>query len=173
VHRNAIARTRGSCSRSRIFNGAVATVIVDDDDREFAWILLPSERIDTHRNYFSFIACRNNRDHMRPRRGLGMGRNVVVKIAQPPEPAARRDEIDPDAKDENAERVCERQPANQARSSARIGSFRRRFPVVAKIALQIAGAITGTVGSPMPVGASVLCTIWTSIGGASFMRIMR
>ena len=65
----------------------------------------------------------------------------------------------------------------QARSSALIG--RRRiltsffdFRVALKIALHSAGAITGTVGSPMPVGFSSLATRCTSIGGASFIRII-
>ena len=62
--------------------------------------------------------------------------------------------------------------ACQVRSSAWMGRRRRRLPVAAKMALQIAGAITGTVGSPMPVGFSVLATMWTSTGGASFIRIM-
>lgn len=34
----------------------------------------------------------------------------------------------------------------------RIGNSRMRLPVAAKIALQIAGAIGGTPGSPTPVG---------------------
>jgi len=46
-----------------------------------------------------------------------------------------------------------------ARSSLRMGKRRRRLPVALKMALQIAGATTGTVGSPIPVGASVLGTM--------------
>jgi hypothetical protein len=60
----------------------------------------------------------------------------------------------------------------QARSRERIGRRRRRLPVALKMALQMAGAITATMGSPMPEGASVLGTICTSISGASFMRII-
>jgi hypothetical protein len=38
------------------------------------------------------------------------------------------------------------------------GSFRRRLPVAAKIALVTAGAIVAVPGSPIPPGASVLDT---------------
>jgi hypothetical protein len=54
----------------------------------------------------------------------------------------------------------------------RIGSSRIRFPVAAKIALQIAGAIGGTPGSPTPVGGfssiPIRCTRVST--GASLMR---
>lgn len=39
------------------------------------------------------------------------------------------------------------------------GRERRRRPVAAKTALEMAGAITGTPGSPMPVGATVDATM--------------
>jgi uncharacterized protein len=39
------------------------------------------------------------------------------------------------------------------------GSTRMRFPVAAKIALQIAGAIGGTPGSPTPPGGASLSTM--------------
>ncbi len=57
-----------------------------------------------------------------------------------------------------------------ARSSARIGSRRIRFPAAAKIALHTAGAAGGTPGSPTPPGASWLSTIETSTAGISRMR---
>lgn len=52
-----------------------------------------------------------------------------------------------------------------------IGSSRTLVPVAAKIALQIAGAITGTPGSPTPAGAASLGTMCTwVIRGASGIR---
>jgi hypothetical protein len=51
-----------------------------------------------------------------------------------------------------------------------IGSFRKRLPVAAKIALVTAGAMAEVPGSPIPPGGSTLWTMWTSIAGASFMR---
>ena len=50
------------------------------------------------------------------------------------------------------------------------GSFRRRLPVAAKIALVTAGTMADVPASPMPPGGSELCTMWTSTAGASFMR---
>jgi hypothetical protein len=50
------------------------------------------------------------------------------------------------------------------------GSFRRRLPVAAKIALATAGAIAAVPGSPIPPGACVLETRCTSMTGASLMR---
>lgn len=50
------------------------------------------------------------------------------------------------------------------------GRLRYRFPVSLAKALATAGEITGTGGSPHPVGASVLGTMWTSAAtGASTM----
>jgi hypothetical protein len=46
----------------------------------------------------------------------------------------------------------------QAKSSLRIGKRRRRLPVAMKTALQMAGTTTGSPGSPMPVGSSLLGT---------------
>jgi hypothetical protein len=51
------------------------------------------------------------------------------------------------------------QPAFNCAGS--IGSARMRLPVAAKIALQIAGAIAGTPGSPTPPGGAWLSTMWT------------
>jgi hypothetical protein len=52
-----------------------------------------------------------------------------------------------------------------------IGKSRMRLPVAAKIALQIAGGIGGTPGSPTPAGGASLCTRWTRVSiGASFIR---
>ena len=56
------------------------------------------------------------------------------------------------------------------RSSGRIGSRRRRWPVTAKIALATAGATGGTPGSPTPPILSVVSTMWTSTAGISFIR---
>ncbi len=50
------------------------------------------------------------------------------------------------------------------------GSDRSRFPVAAKMALEIAGATAGTPGSPTPVGASAEPTMCTSTFGMSLMR---
>src|SRR5712692_9570654 len=58
-----------------------------------------------------------------------------------------------------------------AKSALRMGSFRRRLPVAAKIALATAGAIAGVLASPIPPGASVLATMYVSISGISSMRI--
>ena len=56
------------------------------------------------------------------------------------------------------------------RHSETIGSDRYRFPVKRNRALATAGAMTGTGGSPQPVGASVLGTMCAStVTGASFM----
>src|ERR1700704_2793403 len=51
-----------------------------------------------------------------------------------------------------------------------IGSFRKRLPVAAKIALVTAGGIAEVPHSPIPPGGSELWTIWTSMAGTSFMR---
>src|SRR5581483_7760327 len=52
-----------------------------------------------------------------------------------------------------------------------IGNSRMRFPVAAKIALQIAGAIGGTPGSPTPAGSAPFCTRVTCTSrGASLIR---
>ena len=51
-----------------------------------------------------------------------------------------------------------------------IGSFRKRLPVAAKIALVTAGTMAEVPGSPIPPGGSKLWTMWTSMAGASFMR---
>jgi hypothetical protein len=46
-----------------------------------------------------------------------------------------------------------------------IGSFRKRLPVAAKIALVTAGTIAEVPGSPIPPGGSELWTMWTSMRG--------
>ena len=52
-----------------------------------------------------------------------------------------------------------------------IGSSRMRLPVAAKTALQIAGAMGGTPGSPTPAGAASLATTCTWVStGAWLMR---
>ena len=51
-----------------------------------------------------------------------------------------------------------------------IGSFRKRLPVAAKIALVTAGTMAEVPASPIPPGGSKLWTMWTSMAGASFMR---
>ena len=48
-----------------------------------------------------------------------------------------------------------------------------RFPVVAKMALVIAGTIGEVPGSPLPVGAESLLTMLTLISGVSLIRAMR
>src|SRR5207249_11693980 len=58
--------------------------------------------------------------------------------------------------------------ANMLKSN---GSERNRFPVAAKMAFPIAGAIGGTPGSPIPEGLSLDCTICTSTFGISRMRV--
>ena len=47
-----------------------------------------------------------------------------------------------------------------------------RTPVAAKIALQVAGGVGGTGGSPTPAALSVLSTKWASTSGISFMAKM-
>jgi hypothetical protein len=42
-----------------------------------------------------------------------------------------------------------------------MGSARIRFPVAAKMALQSAGAMGGTPGSPTPPGGALLSKMWT------------
>lgn len=51
-----------------------------------------------------------------------------------------------------------------------IGRRRMRVPVSAKMALQTAGAIGGTPGSPMPVKSAPDSMMATSMGGATLMR---
>jgi len=46
-----------------------------------------------------------------------------------------------------------------------IGNDRNRFPLAAKIALQIAGGVGGSAGSPNPVGLKVVFRKCTSISG--------
>jgi hypothetical protein len=55
---------------------------------------------------------------------------------------------------------------------ALIGSLRIRCPVAAKMALQTAGAIQGTLISPTPPIGPVLGRMWVSTCGISFMRRM-
>ena len=50
------------------------------------------------------------------------------------------------------------------------GRDRKRLPVAAKIAFEIAGASVGTPGSPTPVGGAPEATICTSIFGMSLIR---
>ena len=59
-------------------------------------------------------------------------------------------------------------PRSPLRSS---GSERSLCPVAEKIAFEIAGASTGTPGSPIPVGVCVEGMIWTSTTGISLMRV--
>ena len=47
-----------------------------------------------------------------------------------------------------------------------IGRSRTRLPVAAKIALQMAGAMGGTPGSPTPAGGASLSTMCTRVGNA-------
>jgi hypothetical protein len=54
--------------------------------------------------------------------------------------------------------------------SVSIGSFSKRLPVAAKIALVTAETIAEVPGSPVSPGGSELGTMWTSMLGASFMR---
>jgi hypothetical protein len=51
-----------------------------------------------------------------------------------------------------------------------MGSFRKRLPVAAKIALVTAGTMAEVPHSPIPPGGSKLWTMWTSMAGASLMR---
>src|SRR5579863_7402862 len=51
-----------------------------------------------------------------------------------------------------------------------MGRARKRTPVAAKMALPRAGAAIEVPNSPMPPGASLLSTRYTSIVGTSFMR---
>src|SRR4029079_19719228 len=53
------------------------------------------------------------------------------------------------------------------------GNVRTRWPVAAKIALQIAGATGGNAGSPTPVGGESLLVKCTSPTGASRTRVTR
>ena len=62
---------------------------------------------------------------------------------------------------------CDVFAVHQAR---RKGNWRKRRPLAANSALATAGAITGTPGSPTPVGISVEGTICTSMRGISPMR---
>src|SRR5262245_58495593 len=55
-------------------------------------------------------------------------------------------------------------------AAASTGSFRKRLPVAAKIALVTAGTMAEVPGSPIPPGGSKFWTMWTSMAGASFMR---
>ena len=60
--------------------------------------------------------------------------------------------------------------ARCCKALASTGSLRSRLPVAAKMAFATAGASADVPGSPMPPGASVLSTMYTSILGASPMR---
>ena len=55
---------------------------------------------------------------------------------------------------------------------ASTGNLRRRLPVAAKTALAIAGTMADVPVSPIPPGGSALGMIWTSIAGASFLRVI-
>jgi hypothetical protein len=54
-----------------------------------------------------------------------------------------------------------------------IGSERTGEPVAARIAFATAGAMGGVPGSPTPVGASVLGTMYVSMTGISLIRSIR
>jgi hypothetical protein len=52
-----------------------------------------------------------------------------------------------------------------------MGILRSRLPVAAKIALATAGTMAEVPHSSIPPGGSKFRTMWTSIAGASFMRL--
>src|ERR1019366_6905723 len=58
-----------------------------------------------------------------------------------------------------------------AKSSGRMGNWRMRLPVAAKMALQTAGAIPGVLASPMPPEAASRDTMSTSPWGVSSIRL--
>src|SRR5579863_1884269 len=66
--------------------------------------------------------------------------------------------------------MCDSDARSGGARQLKIGSARIRFFVAAKIALQSAGAIGGTDGSPIPVGTSTLGTAYTSTAGVSSIR---
>ena len=57
-------------------------------------------------------------------------------------------------------------------SAGSTGSARMRLPFAAKIALQIAGAIGGTPGSPTPPGGALLAAMGT-LGRSGIVPILR
>jgi hypothetical protein len=72
----------------------------------------------------------------------------------------------------NGSSDARRRPVHDGSFNAAVstGSFRKRFPVAAKIALVTAGTIAEVPASPIPPGGSVFWTMYTSTAGASFMR---
>jgi len=55
----------------------------------------------------------------------------------------------------------------------RHGELADALPVAAKIALVSAGMTAAVAVSPIPPGAAVLLTMWTSTAGISWMRSTR
>src|SRR6266851_2294273 len=156
--------------------GAVLAVVIDNDDVELSGIVLFGKRIDALRDGFGFVACRNNHGDMRP---VAERLRYDIVFVQLPEISSREKQVNPDRQRNGGEKsrwqrhalFCNKPGRERyARSSARMGRRRRRFPVAAKIALHRAGATTGNPGSPMPVGSSLLMTTCTSIFGVSLMR---
>ncbi len=145
--------------------GPVLAVVIHDDDREFAGILLPSERMDGFCDVFRFIASGNDGGDARP---ICKRLQIDVVFAQLPKVAAREKKINPDRQRNRSDKSRRKRHAlfcnnpgtkRYARSSLRIGSRRMGLPVAAKMALQTAGAIGGVPGSPTPPGGSLLCTM--------------
>src|SRR6266702_3396981 len=166
------------CSRGlpRERGRVIFAVVIDDDDGEFARVVLLCQAGNGAGNGFGFIAGRNDCRHARPIFELPRLDRV---FAQPPKISPRKKKINPDRQrnrgDESGTQrhtlFCNKRRAwGYARSSARIGRRRIRFPVAAKIALQTAGTTTARPGSPIPVGSSLLITTWTSIFGVSLIR---
>ena len=92
--------------------------------------------------------------------GRGLDVEPVVKL----DPAAMNKALDAHR------RSLEKAAVYIAAAPKSNGSLRKRLPVNLNNALAKAGASGGNPGSPMPVGASVDGTMWTSITGMSVMR---
>src|SRR5260370_24398632 len=145
-------------------SGAVLAVIINDDGGELTRIILCGERAHSLRDGSGFIARRDDSDDARP---ACESLWLVIVFAQLPEVAPREKKINPDRQRNRGDEsrwqrhalFCNK-PGSQryARSSARMGSRRMRFPVAAKMALHMAGATTGKPGSTMPAGSSLLIT---------------
>src|SRR5215472_14823148 len=176
VNRNSFARFALVGSFARKVRRAVVAVVVHDHREKLAAIVLLRQRADRAAYGFSLVPRRDDGHHPRP---AFQRLSLIVCFVDLPEISSSEEQIQPNSQGKDGDKVriqshallCNKSaPGSYARSSLRIGKRRSRLPVAAYNALQIAGAITGTVGSPIPVGASVLCTMCTSIGGASFMR---
>jgi hypothetical protein len=84
------------CRDARHLAGRVAALVVDQDHREFAGIVLPQQRTDGLADALRLVASRDNGSDRGP--GALACPDLVIMLPAQPEPAAPREEVEPDRK---------------------------------------------------------------------------